>query len=262
MRPKREPARHNQQTYMITSETWGRRSLFRAEGWARLLIETLYHYTGSVYELHAFVVMPDHFHALTTPTGALERAVQYIKGGFSHRAKAELGSNLEVWQKGFSDHRVRDAADYDKHVSYIHLNPIRKHLCESAEEYPYSSAHPGFILDEVPQRLKPLSRAAACGAAEAAPFQNKDKRETAEAAPFQNKEKRETAEAAPFQNKEKRETAEAASFQNKEKRETAEAASSQNKEKRETAEAAPFQNKEKRETAEAASSQGSSEETK
>jgi putative transposase len=173
MRPTREPARHNQQTYMVTSETWGRRSLFRTEPWAKLFLETLYHYRGSGYQLHAFVLMPDHFHALITPTEALERAVQFIKGGFSHRAKLELGSNMEVWQKGFSDHRIRDAADYDRHVSYIHSNPVRAGLCARPEEYGYSSAHAGFTVDEVPQRLKPQTLAAACGAAEAAPFQRK-----------------------------------------------------------------------------------------
>jgi putative transposase len=175
---------------MVTSETWGRRSLFRAEPWAKLFIDTLYHYRGSGYQLHAFVVMPEHFHALITPTGSLERAVQYIKGGFSHRAKAELGSSMEVWQKGFSDHRIRDAADFDGHVNYIHFNPVRAGLCSRPDEYEYSSAHSGFTLDDVPQRLKPETRAAACGAAEAAPLQRstESKLQSAEAAPLQSKE--------------------------------------------------------------------------
>src|SRR3982075_2758475 len=109
MRPKREHATNTGQTYMITSGTWGRCALFGKERWARLLIDTLYHYRGSAYLLHEFVVMPDHIHVLITPKTNLERAVQFIKGGFSYRAKKELGSSLEIWQKGFSDHRVRDA---------------------------------------------------------------------------------------------------------------------------------------------------------
>ena len=190
MRPTREHATHNQQTYMVTSETWGRRSLFRAEPWAKLFIDTLYHYRGSGYQLHAFVVMPEHFHALITPTGSLERAVQYIKGGFSHSAKAELGSNMEVWQKGFSDHRIRDAADFEQHVNYIHSNPVRAGLCSRPDEYEYSSAHSGFTLDDIPQRLKPQSQEPACGAAEAAPLQRStgSKLQSAEAAPLRNEE--------------------------------------------------------------------------
>jgi putative transposase len=157
---------------MVTSETWGRRSLFRAAPWAKLFINTIYHYRDPGCQLHAFVVMPDHFHLLITPKAALERAVQYIKGGFSHRAKVELGSNMEVWQKGFSDHRVRDAADLDRHLNYIHSNPVRAGLCSRPDEYEYSSAHSGFALDEVPQRLKPQTQSTACDAAEAAPLQN------------------------------------------------------------------------------------------
>jgi putative transposase len=142
-------------TYMITSATWGRRSLFTKDPWAQLLIDTLYHYRGSAYLLHEFVVMPDHVHVLLTPKTSLEKAVQFIKGWFSYRAKKELGSNMEVWQKGFSDHRIRDAGDYVRHVEYIRKNPVRKHLRERAEEFPYSSAYVGFELDPVPQGLKP-----------------------------------------------------------------------------------------------------------
>ncbi len=158
---------------MITSATWGRRSLFQREPWAKLLIDTLYHYRGSAYLLHEFVVMPDHIHILLTPRTSLEKAVQFIKGGFSYRAKKELGSNMEVWQKGFSDHRIRDAGDYVRHVAYVRENPVRKHLCERAEEFPYSSAQASFELDPVPQGLKPTSLANLDGAAEAAPFQTR-----------------------------------------------------------------------------------------
>jgi putative transposase len=159
---------------MITSTTWGRHGHFRNERWARLLVDVLYHYRGSAYLLHEFVVMPDHIHLLLTTKTSLECAVQFIKGGFSFRAKKELGSNWEVWQKGFSDHRVRDAADYHERVQYIRQNPVRAHLFLSAEEFPYSSAHPRFELDPAPQGLKPQSLEVSDGAAEAAPFQSQE----------------------------------------------------------------------------------------
>jgi putative transposase len=173
MRPTREHATSNGQTYMITSRTWGSRTLFSREVWAKLLIDTLYHYRGSAYLLHEFVVMPDHIHVILTPRTSLEKAVQFIKGGFSYRAKKELGSNMEIWQKGFSDHRIRDASDYRIHQIYVHENPVRKHLCERAEEYPYSSAGGRFELDPVPQGLKPFDQAEAVTARlEGAPFQS------------------------------------------------------------------------------------------
>jgi len=54
--------------------------------------------------------MPDHFHVLIT-LGAemtVEKAVQFIKGGFSFRAGRELGFRAPVWQKGFSEIRVNE----------------------------------------------------------------------------------------------------------------------------------------------------------
>ena len=151
MKPQREHATNNAQTYMVTSSTWERRSLFQAEPWARLVIDTLYHYRGTAYFLHEFVIMPDHFHVLITPQTSLENAVQFIKGGFSYRAKKELGSHMEIWQKGFQDHRIRDAGDYVVHVAYIRNNPVKKRLCSSLGEFPYSSAHAGFELDAIPR---------------------------------------------------------------------------------------------------------------
>jgi putative transposase len=146
---------------------------FNNERWAKLLLDTLYHYRDSAYLLHEFAIMPDHIHILMTPLTSLENAVQFIKGGFSYRAKKELGSTMEVWQKGFQDHRIRDAGDYAQHIRYIHENPVRTRLCERASEYAFSSAHPGFELNAAPQGLKPQSIEASDGAAEAAPLQSK-----------------------------------------------------------------------------------------
>jgi putative transposase len=105
--------------------------------------------------LHEFVLMPNHFHLLITPTLSLERALQLIKGGFSYRARRELGFAGEIWQTSFYDRRVRGSEDYERFRTYIHQNPVKRGLATAAEEYPYSSAA-GFVLDDVPQRLKPL----------------------------------------------------------------------------------------------------------
>jgi putative transposase len=189
MKPTREHATNNSQTYMITSSTWGRRALFRNERWAKLLIDTLYKYRDSAYLLHEFVIMPDHIHVLLTPLTTLEKGVQFIKGGFSYRAKKELDSNMEVWQKGFSDHRIRDANDYALHVSYIHQNPVKGRLCARAEEFPYSSAHSGLELDPAPQGLKPDSIGPVTARLEGVPFQSKISNATVEAVPTKPKSK-------------------------------------------------------------------------
>ena len=65
-------------------------------------------------------------------------------------------SGGEIWETSFYDRRVRNLAEYRAFVDYIHQNPVKAHLAVSPSDYPYSSAFPGFILDEIPQRLKPL----------------------------------------------------------------------------------------------------------
>ena len=173
MKPTREHATNYRQTYFVTASTWQRRALFNNASWAKPFLETLQSYRGKGYLLHEYVLMPDHFHVLITPEATLERAVQFLKGGFSFRVKKELGSSMEIWQRGFSDHRVRDREDFEIHVGYIYRNPVGKGLVERAMDFPYCSAFPGCEKDELPRWLKPL-KGDAGGTAEAVPFQSKE----------------------------------------------------------------------------------------
>jgi putative transposase len=88
------------------------------------------------------------------PEVTLEQAIQLIKGGYSHALGVELDRKGEVWQRGFTDHRIRDAADFDEHRSYIHENPVKRGLVGAAPDYRYSSAYPGFKLDSWPSAAK------------------------------------------------------------------------------------------------------------
>ena len=142
--------------FFVTTVTARREPFFRREATARLLIETIVHYRDAgKYLLHEFVVMPDHLHLLITPAEeiALERAVQFVKGGFSFRLK----SRWAVWQESFTNHRVRDLEDIGNHREYIWMNPVRARLAGRPEDYPYCSAAGAVALDAVPQGLKPRS---------------------------------------------------------------------------------------------------------
>ena len=144
-------------TFFVTSVTWQRLPIFRVESRARLLIEVLLGYRDQgKYLLHEFVVMPDHIHLLITPSVeiSLERAVQFIKGGFSFRAGKELGMRSSIWQKGFSDVRITEPEEFLQVRAYIRNNPVARNLVADPQNYPYSSAHPGFELDAVPQGLQ------------------------------------------------------------------------------------------------------------
>jgi putative transposase len=151
-------------TFFITSSTSGKRSLFQSRMAAELLVKVLFEYRDQGrYRLHEFVVMRDHFHALLTvgPELSIERAVQFIKGGFSFRAARELGLKGALWQKGFSEVRVLDEDGYEAHREYIYNNPVRAHMVERAEDHQFSSASAGYVLDAKPQGLKPFSFGAA-----------------------------------------------------------------------------------------------------
>ena len=93
--------------------------------------------------------MPEHAHLLLTPAKdlCLERAIQFVKGGYSRAFGLEFRAG-EVWQRGFTDHRIRDAKDFARHRDYIHQNPVKRGLVECAMTYRYCSAYPGFKLDE------------------------------------------------------------------------------------------------------------------
>jgi putative transposase len=196
MIPKREVATNNGQTYFVTSNTAERKPFFRHERWAKLLIETLYGYRPDRYLLHAFVLMPDHFHIIITPSASLELAIQCIKGGFSFRAKRDFKWIGGIWVAGYSDHRIRDEKDFEIHRAYIANNPVKARLVELPEQYLYSSVNGSHEIDAFPPGLKPLdSSLASIGAPKAAPFQSKsnDSRASigaAKAAPFQNRDDR------------------------------------------------------------------------
>jgi len=151
-------------TYFVTTKTWQNRALFAVPEVARIVAESIVHYRAeSAYLLHAFVVMPDHIHLLLTPEHSLslEKAMQYIKGGSSHRIHAERGHKMSIWQPGFHDWTVRDGEDFQTRMSYIHLNPVRARLVTGPELWPHSSATGKFSMDEMPQGINLASGAKA-----------------------------------------------------------------------------------------------------
>jgi putative transposase len=138
-------------TFFVTSATAQRRAIFQTDRMALGLKDVFRRYRrDEKFELHSLVIMPDHFHALLTPAASvsLEKVVQFIKGGFSFKAKKELGFEGEMWTRGFNEHRILDWEDFEKHRSYIALNPSRRGLREGYE-YVWPS------IDPCPPWLKP-----------------------------------------------------------------------------------------------------------
>jgi putative transposase len=141
----------------VTFSTFHRRKLFTVEIYVRLFLKTLYRYRREGrYTLHAFVVMPEHAHLPLTPANdiTIERAIQLIKGDYSHELGTIIGRDQEIWQRGFTDHRIRSDIDFMHHRNYIHQNPVERRIVVNPREYRYCSAFPGFKLDPWPPAAK------------------------------------------------------------------------------------------------------------
>jgi putative transposase len=141
----------------VTAVTAQRRRIFQVTANADLLHHTLLDYRDQGrFLLHSFVIMPDHFHAILTPAPdvSLEKAMQYIKGGFSYRLK----SKLDVWMRSFNQTQILSEEMYTSTVKYIEQNPVRRGLVGSADEYPHSSARLG-APDSMPEHFRKALRA-------------------------------------------------------------------------------------------------------
>jgi len=127
--------------------------LFQVVENAEILVEVLLRYRAKgAYLLHEFVVMPNHLHILLTPgdTTTLEKAMQFIKRGCSYEIHKRRERRMDIWQAGFFECTIRNAADFRSKADYIRQNPVEAKLAEAPEEWLYSSARSGFAMDEWP----------------------------------------------------------------------------------------------------------------
>jgi putative transposase len=144
-------------TFFTSSATWERRSILLSNPLCGLLLDVIRENRGKQrFQAHEFVFMRDHVHLILTPAPLvpLEKAMQFIRGGFSYRAKKELNFNGEIWQKGYNERRIKDAEKYAQHVEYIRMNPVKAGFVERAEEFLYSSARLRAEVDAAPHQFR------------------------------------------------------------------------------------------------------------
>nr|WP_236994155.1 hypothetical protein [Methylomicrobium sp. RS1] len=46
-----------------------------------------------------------------------------------------------IWQRHYWEHLIRDDADYQRHVDYVHVNPLKHGYVKRVEDWPYSTFH-------------------------------------------------------------------------------------------------------------------------
>ena len=126
--------------FFATTKTSMGRRLLQSERNAALLIDVLRSLVSEQkFMLHDFVIMPDHVHLLIEVDGdmTIEKAMQLIKGRFSHRLSHEFGYKGDVWQRGFTEVQVLNKQNFEAHRAYIAENPVKAGLVASTEEYPF-----------------------------------------------------------------------------------------------------------------------------
>jgi putative transposase len=146
-------------TFFTTTKTSMGLRLLQSERNATLFIDVLRSNAAArKFELHDFVVMPDHVHLLMTVSGdtTIEKAMQLIKGGFSYRLKKEFGYQGEVWQRGFSEVRADDQQTFSSYREYIAQNPVKAGLADSPHVYAYCYT---FLAKKKTAGAKALSQA-------------------------------------------------------------------------------------------------------
>jgi len=109
---------------------------------ARLLEDTMRFHHDQRFDLLAWVVMPNHVHALfnvgdTTPLSDIMRNWKSISAVAANKL---LGRSGDFWQEDYWDTFMRSEEQTRKAISYIEHNPVKAKLCRAPEEWPFSSA--------------------------------------------------------------------------------------------------------------------------
>jgi putative transposase len=113
------------------------------------------------FGIDAIVVLPDHLHMLMTlPDGDANFSMRWslIKRRFTD-AVVSAGTPLPrhrngeaaLWQRRFWEHTIRDDGDFERHVNYIHYNPVKHGLVKRVCDWPYSSFHRYVRLGALPR---------------------------------------------------------------------------------------------------------------
>ena len=124
--------------------TANRKPLF-AEDENVQLLKAAFRYVQSCkpFKIEAICVLPDHLHCIWTMQDDCNYSMrwQMIKTHFSRRYRNQRPEfkQSKIWQPRYWEHVVRDQDDFDKHVDYVHYNPVKHGLVKSVKDWRYSS---------------------------------------------------------------------------------------------------------------------------
>jgi putative DNA methylase len=109
---------------------------------AEMVEGALLHFHGERYQMLAWVVMPNHVHAMFEPLKgwSLSAILHTWKSFTSHRANQILRRSGAFWHPDYFDRFIRDEDHFRRALVYIEDNPVKAGLCARPENWPYGSA--------------------------------------------------------------------------------------------------------------------------
>ena len=107
------------------------------------------------FKLIAYVIMPDHLHVVwQLPPGDLAYSMRWrLLKSFVTREWKRNDSRQSVnkfWQNRFWEHTIRNQDDLEKHIDYIHYNPVKHGLVDDPAQWKYSSFLDYYGREEYP----------------------------------------------------------------------------------------------------------------
>ena len=132
--------------YFITTVTNKRLAIFKNNENIKIIFNTLKTVKDmKPFDLIAYCLLYDHLHLLI----GIDEKFKYNITQIMHSLKRNFTLNyknihkinheINLWQKRFWDHIIRNENDMKRHVDYIHYNPVKHGITIKPEEYKYSS---------------------------------------------------------------------------------------------------------------------------
>jgi REP element-mobilizing transposase RayT len=109
---------------------------------ARIVVAAIQHFDGVRYRLHHWCVMPNHVHVLITPDGewSLGKIAHSWKSFSAIEINRECGLRGQLWMADYFDRYARNERHFFEIADYIVHNPVSAGLCQSPQEWEWSSA--------------------------------------------------------------------------------------------------------------------------
>jgi putative transposase len=117
-------------------------SLLKQRDCAQAVLNELSTLTEWQVDVPHHTIMPNHWHALIVPRSDCERSLPEImkrlKGRTAKQVRSLAGGSGPVWQREWFDRWIRDAAEWERTVTYIHENPVKAGLAPRWQDHPWT----------------------------------------------------------------------------------------------------------------------------